>query len=60
VGIHLSQRQMAELYGITPQELSKIEAGLLPLTEKMKRELGQQRVAAAVLTALAKGLEEER
>ena len=57
VGIYLNQRQMAELQGITPQELSKMEAGLLPLTEKMREELGLQRVAAAVLDGLAKDLQ---
>ena len=55
----LSQRQMAAAHNLSPQVLSKIEAGLLPLTESMRRELSQQRVAAAALEALAKDLQKE-
>ena len=54
----LSQRQMAAAHNLSPQSLSKIEAGLLPLTESMQRELRRQRVAASALEGLAEKLQE--
>lgn len=52
VGIYLSQRQMAEVHKVTPADLSRMEHGILPLTESMQKELSQHRVAGAVLNAL--------